>query len=246
MLLGKYKTEAEAEKGYHNLIQQNKILLSQLDKFKETPPAPAPTFTSPEPAKADPSLQSIVEKFAKLEEVTGIPKEEFHDMFADLAKVVAKDTARQTYSEITEPEKRVKEADDFMATHYPESLKFQDEIVQFVRTNPEVNAVVDNLWKQGLYKEAMMHGHMAWKLESGIQKEHALTVAEEVRKEEVLASRKDAGLLHTQAHGARESAVGGPTEEEMRELIRISRAGNNTPFLRATIGRMLPDEPFGD
>jgi hypothetical protein len=247
MLLGKYKTEAEAEKGYFNLLQQNKVLLSQLDKFKEAPPAPAPTFTAPaQPEKADPSLQAIVDKFSQFEEVTGIPKEEIHDMFATVAKSIAKETARQTYTEIEEPRKRLQEADDYMATRYPESTKFQDEIVQFTRTNPEVNSVISELWGKGLYKEAMQHGYMAWKLESGVQQEHALTVAEEVRRNEVEAARQDAGLLSTQAQGARESVNVGPSPEEMAELIRISRAGNNVPFLRATIGRTLSDDYFAE
>jgi hypothetical protein len=245
LLLGKYKTEPEAEKGYYNLLQQNKILLSQLDKLKESVTPQAPTFT--EPAKADPSVVSTYkETLQKLEEVTGLEATELANLFTGLARDVAKPVAAETYKELTEPQRRIAEADSFMEVNYPESTKFQDEIVSFAKTDPIVGPLVNELWNKGLYKEALMQSYMGWKLNSGIQEEHRLTVAEEVRREEVAKSKLDAGLVTTNAQGAREAAPTGPSSEEMDALIRAHRAGHTLPLLRATIGRTLNNEIFGD
>jgi hypothetical protein len=185
------------------------------------------------------------EKLKQVEEVTGVPATDLQAALEDIARSIAQETSRQTYKEITEPQNRLAEADRYMETNFPEAIKFQDEITQFVKTTPEVGEMVGELWKLGKYKEAMRYSLSEWRNNMNAQTEHQLRVAEEVRKEEVAAAKVDAGLMTTNAQSARENKEQGVTQEELDKYAAMARAGYPTPLLRNTIGRMLPDSVFG-
>lgn len=241
LLLGKYKTEAEAEKGYHELLRMNKLLLQERDSRPETV-IPSATPAAPEAVVTAPAVS---ERLKQIEEITGVPATDLEAALTEIARDVSRKEAESTYKRITEPMEKRQLADAYMEDNFPEAVKFSDEIAQFVKTDPLTQSVVGNLWRQGHFQEAMVIGYNNWKLNMGAQQEHSLNVAEEVRKEEVALARVDAGLMSTNAQSSRENVEQGVTQEEFDKLNQLAKAGYHTPLLRATIGRMLPDSVFG-
>lgn len=245
LILGKFKTEAEAEKAHHLLIHANKTLMAELDALKgkssvATPTSVTPTATPSTETRISPldiSKMRAAPALAKFKEVYGVEPEDF----VPLVQQLAEDIIEQREA----PKVAFAAADSYMAERYPESIAMRDELVQFMTTDADTKPFVEKTWARGDYKEALEYGWTKMRGALAQGTENKMVLNAEIRKQEVDAARKDAGLVTTQASGVHETKQIGPSQGDMETLTAMSRAGNPYPLLRATIGKTLPDELFG-
>jgi len=239
LVLGKYKTEKEAEDAYHRLLHANKELMRQLE-------------VSGKPV----ALQSPVgaqQPTAPATESNANPRDDLFKSWNEKYGVEAGDLealkafAREAVLEEIGPEREWRKAEAFMAEQFPDSTKFQAEIAQYVATDPNAGAVVNSLWQSKDYKGAMMTAYSLFDQNRRASAERAMLANETVRQEEVAEARKDAGLITSQVGGVHEAPVKqyGPSPEEQKQLENLYRAGHKEPWLRANLGNNLPDELFG-
>jgi len=242
-LLGKYERTAEgerlAEDSYHKLLHANKELLRQNELLRGqgtplTPPIMPETRT--DPVQRSSEREELLKRLADKYEVD--PAD-----FAALARIEAMDAVQSVLA----PRDEYAKADQFMAERYPNSMTFRDELVQFVQADPELSEAVGRAWTRGDYKGAMELAWLKYDFTQRGAREHQIEVNVQARQEEVLAARKDAGLITSQVSGVHETSPAqfGPSQEEANRLESLWRAGYKEPWLREMIGKTLPDELFG-
>jgi hypothetical protein len=245
LLLGKFKSEPEAEKSYHGLIHANKALLSEKDQLLSTiadlqlrangQNAPA----SQAPSQADPVSRSS-RRAEIIEQLESNPFDPA--LVARLTEVVAQETLEQANA----PQRAYDEANTYMQARYPEALQFGDEVGQFVATNPETKAAVEKLWAAKAYGEASELAYLRWQIQKAGSAENSALANAQVLQEEVAKARIDAGLVTSQANGVHETPASqiAVSQEEEAAAIKQYHAGYKQPLMRI-IGRDLPDDLFG-
>jgi hypothetical protein len=242
LLLGKYARTPEGERfatdSYHQLLRANKELLARAERAegKPIPMTPSGVRTEPVPAAVtNDAYKAFAEKYnVDPEDIAGLVRAE----------------AQRTVDAVMKPRDAYVEADQFMASKYPESVTLRDELVQYVQSNPDVAAVVQKAWDYGDYKGALEIGWNRYEIARRAelaQQERGMVANQQVRTEEVQAARKDAGLITSQVSGvhAPEGKQYAPDAARQAELERLWRAGHREPWLRENIGSTLPDELFG-
>lgn len=246
LLLGKYKSESDAEKAYHGLIHSNKALLAERDQllanlseFQNRANGQQPAPSAAPSRQADPVSRSE-QRASILKELENDPlNPEIITKLTDLA-------VNEALERATAPQRAVEQADQYMTARYPEAYQFVDEVQQFVATDPATRAAVKELWDKGAHGPASELAYLKWQLHKASSAETGAIANAEVRRQEVEKARVDAGLVSSQASGVHESSSAnlGPTKEDMESAIKQYHSGYKKPLLNI-IGADLPDEMFG-
>jgi hypothetical protein len=260
LFLGKYRTEEEAMKAYHNLLHQNKGLLGKLDRYEQTidlsQPAQPHTEAGAQPRqpvgtpRVDPAARSAKrqELLSGLQERYGFSEQDANGLI-DLAAETASARAEAVYDAKSGPKERLEQAQQYMDLHYPDASKFGDEIAQFIETDAALKAMVQEKWNAEDYQGAMEIAFLRFERTRGAQTEEQMQANQVVRQEAVEQARGDANMISSSAasspgvHETPASEVG-VSPEEMNELVRLHRAGHRKPLLDATIAKDLPDSIF--
>jgi hypothetical protein len=256
LIMGKYKTVAEALKGSGHLANMAKQAFKERDELlaraqSVTAAAPAATPAAA-PAKApgpSPSRVRVDEAQARLDAVLssiaengGVLDQEATKTLSKAQRELADAAAEDRVQEMRAQEKATeradqnqwKEVDDYMTSNYPQSARFTEEVNLHLQSDPLLNAAVNALLAQEKRLEAT---ELAWKsfarthedmLSSqehakAEEKEADLAAREQVRKEQVEAARKDAGVVTGSAGGT--GIHENPNAAGSREEIAAMRDG---------------------
>jgi hypothetical protein len=281
LILQKYTSETEAIKGVGHAVRmakdalgRNAELEAQLHALQEqlrtTPPAPipgaAPVLDTPGPSPRtspvvrSPKLDTVL---ASLRENPVLDEEGISalmDAVADQSKLAAESAVEHTVtsraSAAREQERVWNEVDQYMATTYPDSIRFVDEMGVFAESTPLVKEVVGTLIAKGKHKEA---AEFAWKefasahsadLQRTVQTTAELReirgdAADQVRREATDEARRQAGIVATSAGGVHEVEPQGATPEELQDAVNAMRSGYPERWRALTIGKTLTG-PFFD
>jgi hypothetical protein len=283
---GKYTTRQAAVEGMAHVVQMSKDAYTRAeaverenaelrrrlaDSLRQPPvvtPATAPEGASPLPTRGDAtkpspkldavlaSLQDEVLDGEKLTKLTAALREQAVE---DARQAMRDELSAQQVAADKERARWMK-VESFMATKYPESVKFTDELGLFVKANPLISAGVTGLMAQDRHEEAMEAAWLAFnKTHSGfipapatkenVEKEIKLDAADQVRKEAVEAARKDAGIIGSggaATHGVHESTQLGPSQEEMDRAVALERQGHGEEWRRLVFRDILNHPIFGN
>lgn len=271
LILGKYKDPDAAARGMHSLLQMAKsalherdVLKSQVDQLSQRPVAPQVAATPTPPAPEVPARSSKLEMvLKKAKEGEALDTDDLASLVEGLEET-QEQRVRQEIHRLRESEMREQQAweqvDSYMATHHPDSLRFADDMKLHLTADPEVRRVYSRLlspgddtakldatlylWQQYSLKHPEVSGSPTDP--AALAEERTLQANAQVRREEVEAERKHAGLLGTAASGAHEAsaASAGPSREDIELAGQMMKQTGDGRLWRAlTIGNSL-DHPI--
>jgi hypothetical protein len=268
LILGKYKDPVAAAQGMHSLLHMAKSALaerdalkSQVDQLNQRPPVTAVTVpASPAPPARNSKLEMVLKK---AKEGDGLEPDDLVSLVEGLAEQQEEHTqqaiARQQEA-VQREQQEWEQVDAYMVQNHRQSLRFADEMKLFVSTDPEVGRVYSRLLSPGDDAAKLDATLYLWQQYSikhpetndsptdpaKLAEERALQANAQVRREEVEAERKHAGLLGTVASGAHEAsdASVGPTREDIDLAAQLMKQTGDGRLWRAlTIANSL-DHPI--
>ncbi len=208
MILGKYKTEAEAVKGVSHAVRMAKDALAEkaavdaenarLRQELATRTAAVQTVapgtqqvptSRVAPLEANPKLAVVLAKLKEGEPLDENGLRALVDGVTDHAAQAAQEAARNelaTHAQRADASAKAwSDVDDYMRREYPDSMRFTDEIGLFTQTNPVVGKITAALIRDGNLKEAAVY---AWKEYAAAQGAQIATqqVQSDAKKEVVL------------------------------------------------------------
>jgi len=226
LFLGKWKSEEEAIRGYHEAVHmgnsakaERDILASRLSKIEQTLAPPVKEETDP------------LAEF----EIYGVPKE--------VAERAMKHSAQKAVQELFAPTFSRIQADQAIVEKYPEYRDRFNDLTQFVDANPDVRNSVEEAEAAGKFGLAREYAWLRF-VNSNVQKiETQLKEEAAIRTEEIKAVRKDASVGTPSRTSARtKPSEEGLSPERFQYLKDLAKAGHPAPLWRETIGATLPKD----
>jgi hypothetical protein len=180
LILGKYKSEAEATKGVAHAVEMAKTALAQkaeLEAKLAQMSQPTPQYQLPpqqtsheviksprmvvDNTKLDTVLSKIVEEGGTLDQqnITDL-REALLETSQQISAKTVEDVLLERDSRNRQENDEWTKVDNYMRSNYPDALNFTDEISVFVQTSPFVNTTVNALISSGHKAEA---AEFAWK-----------------------------------------------------------------------------------
>lgn len=224
LIAGKWKTDAEAERGYHEIVQHAKRLQDRVMEL-ETKLAPPPA-TPPDPLTA-------------LEEVTGVPR--------TLQEQAMRAVAERTLQEVFGPAIARVQADAEVVKEIPEYEKELPQLNAWLEEHPEVKADMQAAEAQGSYALAKKYAWLNYDRARNVTKETILKEEAKATKEKKEEARVDAAVLkpsQTEARATTEEK--GLSDERFAHLVELAKSGHPSPLWRETIGKNLSKDVFPD
>lgn len=268
LYLGKYKTKAEAVKGYYNVLamtktertqaqhvaQENARLRAEVAQLRQNPTT---TPAEPAPAAAPRGSKSkvaalLAEKQNDVldpESVAALVQAIEDDLDERVSAATEKAfSGRETVSR--KEQERWARVDAYMLEKYPQSKQFTDEFGLFVQSDPIISAGVNALIAQDRHEEATERAWLAFQRAVSVAaptpeikaKEEQGIAANLVRKEVVDEARRDAGVIPAGVggvHGVHEAQNLGPTREEREAAINEMRQGHGARWRDQVFGPLL-------
>lgn len=232
LILGKYKEPVQAVQGMHSLLHMAKDALAQrdtavleADRFRQRLTSPSPvTVPAPTPAPSRARSEKLDTVLSRIKDNNNVldaeDLQEIVDATLEHSTQIAQAAVEYDRNQRSLDAQKWSEVDTYMTQNHPDSMRHVTEMQVFSATKPEVGRVYNRilaagdevarldatlyLWNQ--YVAANTHLAQVPVDPAKAATEHALGVQAQVRKDEVDAARRDAGLLGNVAGGVHESA----------------------------------------
>lgn len=227
LILGKWKSEEEALRGYHEAVHMGNAAKAERDSLAARLAAVERTIAPVSRPEMDP--------FDELE-AFGLPKEVTERAVKHLTQKAVQEMFAPTFHQI--------QADKDIIQKYPEYKDRFNDLSAFVETNADVKDSVQRAEAVGEYGLAREYAWLKF-VNSGVQQiESDLKAADASRSAEIRATRKDAAVQAAPRTDTRTkpSEDTGITSERLEYLKGLAKAGHPTPLWRETIGRTLPKD----
>jgi hypothetical protein len=227
LILGKWKTTEEAERGYHEAVRMGNEAKARADAAEQALAATR-KIVSPETTSVTEDPLDQIENY-------GVPKEL-------IAKAI-EDRVRKAIPEYFAPALAISQADKQIVEKYPDYAEKFSEIEQFAQSDPMVWSEIGELNGKGNFLAARQIAYLNWKVASTVQAVETETKAKAERTVEAKNARVDAGVGTSRRADSRTASTSTePSQEEEDRLLKLYKAGHPAPYLRAKLDSMLGPE----
>jgi len=267
LIIGKYKTEADAVRGVGHAVTMAKQAFSERDALQQrireletrtTLSTPTPVTTAPAPVAQletdlDVVVNEIVQEGGLIDEATA-PK--LRAAVREEAKRVARELMTEADSVKAKDEAAWTEVGSYMQKNHPDSVNFTQEINVFIASDPTVQKTVATLLQSGDRVGATEYAWLRYNTARNAQvtagvnadlarKEVQLEAADQVRREAVDAARRDAGVVTTIATGVHENPNTRSNEDEIAAAAaEMERTGLGDRWRSLVYGKYLQNPVF--
>jgi hypothetical protein len=219
LILGKWKSEDEAIRGYHEAVHMGNAAKAERDALAVQVAALRTQLGGEVKPPVDPDDE--IEAF-------GVPKDPLNRMIERRARQVVNDMFAPALQQI--------QADQEIVQKYPEYQTRSKELFNFVDANPDIKASVEAAEKAGQFGLAREFAWLRFTAANATKIETETKLASETRTQEIKATRRDAGVNTAQRAEARaKPPEQGLTEKDFERLKELAKAGHPTPLLRASM-----------
>ena len=225
LIAGKWKTNEDAEKGVHELIQYAKRAMDRVSELEAKIPKPV--------------QEEVIDPVLKLEQMTGIPHQTMNEAIEAKASEVVTKMFAPAIAKI--------QADQEVIAKIPDYEKEFPKLQAFVDANPDIRKAVSEAEGAGQYVLAREWAWMKFDHSRRSEQEARLKDEGKKREERVKETTADAGVLKPGQTEAR-TAPAEPqlSDERFGQLVEMARSGHPSLLWRETIGKNLPKDIFPD